>query len=331
MVRNETAATREGGDTRQLVDFHCHYTARQQPALAPPTSDATALAHWRLLSARMSDCEGMLAEMIELGVDRRVLSAPPYLVARDIPLPQKAICLMNDHLADTVHSHSENFSGLATIDIFRGEVSAAEVRRATSELGLSGIIVDCMSEGRLLDSPAARPGLEAAAERGIPVLMHPVSLPALNIELPGLGEFAETLARGTTAAASLLALIRSGLLDKLPGLKLVVPWLGGCGLVLASTHEYADRFRADTPETDRWHIYLDTMGFASNSIRYSVDLVGSDHVLVGSDWPIAPQKASRARVEATFSAAEFDSETSRRLSYRNSLALLDPPFVSSAR
>lgn len=322
MVRNEKAPRGGAGDTSVIVDFHSHYTGRLWPAIMPPTSDVAAQAQWHTISATMSDLGGLLADMDKHGVDHRVLSVPPYLVASDGPIAPGLLPSINEYLAETVAAYPERLSALASVDIFRGEQSARDIDRAIDGLGLPGIVVDCASDGLLLDAPSARPGLEAAAERRIPVFMHPVSLPSLNDALPGLGEYTETLARGTSAAASMLALIHGGVFDSLPGLRVVVPWLGGCGLVLAGTHEVTDRLRTGTPESDRWHIYVDTMGFEPHALRYAVDLLGADHVLVGSDWPVAPQALSRDQVDAAFTVAGLEPSERHNVAAANALALL---------
>jgi microsomal dipeptidase-like Zn-dependent dipeptidase len=36
------------------------------------------------------------------------------------------------------------------------------------------------------------------------------------------------------------------------------------------------------------HVYVDTMGFNAETIRFVARFVGADHVVVGSDWPILP-------------------------------------------
>jgi len=35
-------------------------------------------------------------------------------------------------------------------------------------------------------------------------------------------------------------------------------------------------------------LYVDTMGFDTDTIRFVVTTLGAAHVLVGSDWPIMP-------------------------------------------
>lgn len=146
-------------------------------------------------------------------------------------------------------------------------MAAGEVERALGELGLSGIVVDCAAGKRYLDAPEARPVLEAAASLGFPVFAHPVSPEALSAELAPLGNWGRMLARGTASAASLLALVNSGTLDEVRNLHLVLAWLGGGGLVVAGTLKGAERLRRSTPEDERWHVYVDTLGFEPASVR----------------------------------------------------------------
>ena len=305
-----------------IVDFHCHYAGPEWPALPPVNSLPEHVARWMGLAQRIADLDGLLREQAEVGMDLRVLSAPPALVTPDgerlgIPVMRA----MNDHLAEVL-DHRDHLAGLATIDAFQGDDAALEVERASRELGLSGIVVDCAHGDRFLDAPEARATLQAAADLGVPVFAHPVSLAELSAELAPLGNWGRMLARGTSSAASLLALVNSGVLDEVHGLRIVFAWLGGGGLVVAGTLQGAERLRRTTPEAERWHIYFDTMGFEPSAVRYAVDLLGSDHVLVGSDWPIGLTAATRARVAATLAAAGLDPADQERVSSANALELL---------
>ena len=110
--------------------------------------------------------------------------------------------------------------------------------------------------------------------------------------LSRLGHIGILLARGTENAASLLALLRSGLLDELPDLKVVLPMIGAAVFLFAGIAEQDygrdEGWLGGSPRITRQHLYVDTMGFDPATIRFAVDLLGSEHVLVGSDWPIMP-------------------------------------------
>lgn len=309
--------------TAPLIDFHSHYTGSTRHAVAPRTSDAESLRVWAGFTEQMSDLTGMLSEQDRIGIDRRVLGAPPALITpHDSRLGFDELLSFNEGVADAVRDHPDRLSGLATIDAFAGESGAELVERSIGELGLQGLIVDCAREGRLLDAAEARPTLEAAARLGAPLLMHPVSVPQLADLLPGLRDWTETLARGASTAASLISLMLSGTLDEVPGLQIVMPWMGGVGLVLAGLHEGVDQLRAGAPADRRWHVHVDTMGLEPHAIRYAVDLLDADHVVMGSDWPIMSGSTTRAKVDDALRRAGIDDETADRIRSGNALRLL---------
>lgn len=311
-----------GRDGQYIIDFHCHYAGRDWPALPPVNSLPEHVARWMGIATRIADLDGLIRDQEEVGIDLRVLSAPPALVTRDGEhLNLAAMRAMNDHLAQVVADRA-HLAGLATVDAFQGEAAAQEVERAHRDLGLRGIVVDCAHGDHFLDAPEARATLQIAAELGVPVFAHPVSPAELSAELAPLGNWGRMLARGTSSAASLLAMINSGAFDEVRGLKIVFAWLGGGGLVTAGTSPGAERLRRTTPAGERWHVYFDTMGFEPSAVRYAVDLLGSDHVLVGSDWPIGLSVASRSRVHGTLDLAGLDGVDRDLVCAGNALGLL---------
>lgn len=237
------------------------------------------------------------------GIDAKVLSAPAaVLVDQGQSLPQEVVQRINDAFAELVEAYPGRLYALATIDAFQGEVAADEVRRAIQALGLHGICVDCAKGERYLDEPEARPALAAAAALGVPVFVHPVSPVGLTERLARLGHVGVLLARGTENTASLLALLRSGLFDELPSLQVVLPMIGAAAFLFAgiADQEYQreEGWRGSAPGMTRRRLYVDTMGFDPATIRFAIDVLGEDHVLLGSDWPIMPIMP-RQRIEET--------------------------------
>src|SRR5450432_2548216 len=209
--------------TTTLIDFHSHYC---DPAwyASPPTQLPAAIARiWPLLT----DIEAQLAVLDTAGIETKVLTAPPNMVATPgQSLPLSLIERINDRFAELIARYPRRLLGLATIDAFQGESAAREITRAVRTLGLRGICVDCAQGDRFLDVPEAFPTFETAAALGIPVFVHPVSPSGLTERFAPLGHTGVLLARGTEDAASLLALLRSGIFDRLPELKIVFPMIG---------------------------------------------------------------------------------------------------------
>jgi predicted TIM-barrel fold metal-dependent hydrolase len=273
----------------RFIDFHSHFYDRAWFP-SPSTTGRGILANaWPLLT----DIEGQLEAMDGANIDAKVLSAPSaLLVEQGKQLPASMIERINDRFAELVSKYPERLLALATIDAFQGEMAAREVERTIQELSIGGICVDCAQGDLFLDASETRPTLETAAKLGVVVFVHPVSPVGLTERLSRLGHTGTLLARGTENAASLLALLRSGLLDELPDLKVVLPMIGAAVFLFAGIagQEYGreEGWRGGSPRISRQRLYVDTMGFDPATIRFAIDLLGAEHVLAGSDWPIMP-------------------------------------------
>lgn len=312
---------KKGGPMR-IVDFHAHYAHPRWPALTPPSRPADLAKQWQSIASRIGDIDGVLRSLDAEEIDVRVLGAPPALLApAGEHLEAEAISAVNDHLAEQVAAHEGRLLGLATIDAFQGEAAAEEAQRALG-LGLAGLVVDCQWGELLLDAPEARPLLEAATSLGAPLFVHPISPVRLSAELAPLGRLGVSLARGTADAAGLLSLVSSGALDELRGLRLVIPMLGAAALLYATLNADASSLRREAATDRRWHVYVDTMGFDPAAIRFAVDVVGVDHVIAGSDWPIWSGGVDRARIGKALADAGLDDREQALVAGGNALSLL---------
>jgi predicted TIM-barrel fold metal-dependent hydrolase len=312
----------------RYMDFHSHF---YDPAWfsSPTTLGQGILARaWPLLT----DIDAQLAAMDDANIDAKVLSAPSALLAEPgEQLPAPMIERINDRFAKLVSIYPDRLLTLATIDAFQDEVAAREVERAIQKLGLGGICIDCAQGDRFLDAPEVRPTLEAAAKLGVVVFVHPVSPVGLTKRLSHLGHTGTLLARGTENAASLLALLRCGILDELPDLKVVLPMIGAAVFLFAGIAEQdygrEEGWRGISPRISRQRLYVDTMGFDPATIRFAIDLLGSEHVLVGSDWPIMPI-APRQNVDEVLARLDLTERQRAAILGGNTTRLLRPHITT---
>jgi len=153
----------------------------------------------------------------------------------------------------------------------------------------------------------------------------PVSPVGLTERLASLGHTGTLLARGTENAASLLSLLRSGIFDEFPDLKIVLPMIGAAALLFAglADQEYGheEGWRGERPGITRKRLHVDTMGFDPAALRFAIDLLGPEHVLVGSDWPIMPI-AARRRVEETLATLNLTDAQKAAIMGGNTTRLL---------
>lgn len=304
--------------TLRLIDFHSHHVPRRYELTTTRSGDEAARRRWTHINQRIAD-EAALVEAIEQGdIDGRVVNIPTALFARPGEIFGADLYReVNDEIAALVARH-RGLAGLASVDAFSGEVSAREVERAKT-LGLGGLFVESARGDLLLDAPEAFPTLAAAAAAGLPVFVHPINPPYLLAQLGGHGRVGTLFARGTVNAAALIALIEGGVLARLPDLAVVVTTLAFGGLFLSAA--FATGERDETTRLLRRHVYVDTMGLHPTLIRASVDLLGADNVLMGTDWPIVSDGPIRARVERALTEAGLSAAEQRAVAGDNARRL----------
>lgn len=316
---------RPGRRPERIVDFHAHWLPPQLAGGRAPADFAEHLrGMWPLLTDIGSQVEA--AECDE--IDVRLLSTPLEMLAPvDQRVPVDLVQQVNELLATAAAEHGPRISGLASIDVFAGDAGAEQARYAIDELGFPGLFVAARSGELLLDAPQARATLELAAERGVPVLAHPVNPPVLADRYAGVAGAGHALGRASESAISTLALLRSGLLGRLPRLRVVIVQLSSVSLLLA---HYLDLPGAGwdgappdwKPSDDRARLYVDTAGFEPIAINAALDAVGPAHLLMGTDWPV-DVNASASRIAEALRAGGVAEQDLDRVAAGNALALLD--------
>jgi aminocarboxymuconate-semialdehyde decarboxylase len=257
------------------------------------------------------------------GVASRVINTPTaFLEDADGNVPAGLVPRINDAIADFVGKNPGKLHGLATIDAFSGEAGAREVLRAIRELKLRGIFIESAKKDMLLDAPQVRPTLKAAALLGVPVFVHPLTDPQMHTRFSKTGPIGQRLARATINSAALISLIEGGVFEDAPGLKIVVTTLALGGVLLAGGFGDGQRIRKDAALTARRHVYVDTMGIHPASVTAAVELLGADHVLAGTDWPIVVERDVPARLQRALTVAGVSAADQRMVAGGNALKLL---------
>jgi predicted TIM-barrel fold metal-dependent hydrolase len=313
----------EPADPFQVVDFHNHHVPARFELTAAKTAPANQRARWEALARKLPD-EALLVKDIDDGhLSARVVNIPGNLIAdADGHVPHETIMAINDHMAELVARHPGRIHGLATVDAYDGDTSAREAERAVCELGLRGFFVDCARGELLLDAPQARPTLEVAAKLGVPVFAHPVAPQPLTRQMAPYGLIGTLFARGTVNSAALIALVESGVFSQLPNLVVVVTAHAIGGLAMAAGLSGQSRLPSGTLNVLRGHVYVDTTLFHPAVIRAAVELLGPDHVLAGSDWPIAGDGPMRSALTTAMQDAGLSHEEQSDIAGRNCLRLL---------
>lgn len=320
---SENAADAAGTTGMPIVDFHTHFVG--------PSFHLTTLAHapppvrgyWLETNRRLADPAALIASIDEAGLAARVINTPTaFLADADGNVAGGTCQRINDGLAAFAAKHHGRIYALATIDAFSGDAGARELTRAIRDLGLRGVFLESSKGGRLLDAPEARPTLQAAAALGVPVFIHPVTDPELYRRIGGSGRAGLLFARGTLNAASLIAMLENGVFDELPGLRVVVTALAIGGVMVAGSFGGGHGIRSDAPALARRHVYIDIMGLDPAMIRGAVHMLGADHVVMGTDWPVFVEPDVPQRLRAALDACGLSPQEQAMIAGGNALRLL---------
>lgn len=306
-----------------IVDFHAHI---RPPWWEPALPDASQLdQEERAIRLerfkKIVDVDLLVRESEEGDVSLRLLSATiEGFFGTQGPTDIAEIRRVNDFLSETQSKHPRRLAALATVDAFAGDEAAREAERAIVELGHVGIVIDSSRDEQFLSAPSVRPTLEVAASLKVPVLVHPVGAPNSDALTKGGGTPAYSFGRGLINGAAFLSALKASLFDELPDLHLVFTAIGVGALVIAAAESeyYSPAARANG---HRPNAYFDIMGLNPETIRYLVDFLGADHVLVGSDWPIwAP--VSRTALTTAFEKSGLSAEQQALVAEGNARRLL---------
>ena len=274
------------------------------------------------------DLPARLAAMDQRGIGHAVLSVAPQLFMYWADATEAAaFCReVNDELAGFAAGSGGRITAVATLPMQDPAAAVAELRRAVAGLGMRGAEIGPEVAGTPLDDPGPRAVLAAAADLGVPLIVHPYYVGAG----PGLADFYLTNLIGNPLATTVGAarLIFSGALDELPALRLVLTHGGGYLPYQIGRLDHGYRVRpesrgcAQAPSAYLPRFWFDTVTHAPGPLRFLTELVGADHVAYGTDYPFDMAAGPLADQLAGTGLAPADAEL---IAGRNAAALFKFP------
>jgi aminocarboxymuconate-semialdehyde decarboxylase len=239
----------------------------------------------------MTDPEARLEAMDRVGIDVEVLSLSTPNVYFAPAAHQPAVARMvNDAYAELIAKYPARFKGFASIPMDAGDDAIRELERALGPLGMQGVVLMSNVQGRSLASAQYRPFFEEANRRKATIFIHPM-LPANTepFQRYVLGPLVAFPCDTTLAAAELCF---DGVFRELPDIKWILGHAGGAipWLMERLDNGFRDftecREKIDQlPSVYLKKLYYDTVTFSPYVLGMLRDLVGADHMVMGSDYP----------------------------------------------
>jgi predicted TIM-barrel fold metal-dependent hydrolase len=244
--------------------------------------------------------DARIAAMDAGGVDVQVLSLAAGGQHRLAPADATALVRdANDAAFAATRRHPDRLRMFASLALRQPERAADELRRGVDELGCVGGFLNGTEGGSFLDDPRYTPIFEAATELGVPLYLHPTP-PAREVRdvyTAGLSEagayFLATAAWGWHAELGLhcLRLILAGVLDRFPGLRLIIGHLGEhlpFSLYRAQDGLPSSVTGLQRPVSEYFleHFAVTTSGyFTTPPFMCARDVLGSQRLMYSVDYP----------------------------------------------
>lgn len=292
------------------VDFHAHHFPLGLPDLAATTGDQRwpslvvedgprlmrGSRLFRKVTPACFDPAYRLEELDAAGVDHQVISPVPVTLVDWAPPAEAArfLAAQNDGLARVAADSGGRFLALGAVPLQDTDAAVTELVRARRELGLAGIEITAMVDGRELDDPSLAPFWEAAEAEAMPIFIHPAHQESAIRRQGNPVEFGLGMLTDTALAAS--ALIFGGVLDRHPGLRIALshgcgsyPWVHPRMRYMAVREGAGDPGRGVHLDSLVRRLWADCLVFDPSHLGLLVERFGADHLLYGTDHPFLPE------------------------------------------
>lgn len=220
---------------------------------------------------------------------------------------------LNDHIAAVVAEHPAHFVGLGTVPMQDAELSVQELVRL-KEMGIPGIQIGSNINDINLSEPQFYPIWEACESLGLAVMVHPWNMMGKNqmerYWLPWLvGMPAET-------SRAICCMIFGGVFEKFPNLRVMFSHASGSFLSTFGRVEHGfncrpDLVAIDNPVPPREYLgrfWVDSITHDTTMLRYVMNMVGSNRVMIGSDYPFPLGDLTIGKLVDEMGLAPLDKE-----------------------
>jgi aminocarboxymuconate-semialdehyde decarboxylase len=308
------------------IDLHCHFI----PPAIMERIEVEGAAHSTTVTANgtvsfagrdatqpfpqgMLDLDERLRWMDAQDVDVQILSAwmdfSTYVLD-----PDDGAWLarsLNEATVEALERHPDRFGAMAAVPLQAPERAAEELRYAIEELGMVAVEIGTAVAGAELDDPRLEPFWGAAEELEALVLVHP-PFRSLGFERLRRYFFDNVVSNPAEETVAASHLIFGGVLGRHRSLRVCLTHGGGFlpyqigrqdrGFAArpAATAEHL----AAAPSTFLRRFFYDSVVHGVEALRFLVQRVGPDRVVLGSDYPFPMGDPDPV---ATVTSAGFDA------------------------
>ncbi len=238
------------------------------------------------------DAAAKVAGMDRKGLDVSIISPAPiaYFYWLDADAGLEAAQLVNDGIANMARAFPERLMGMGTLPMQNPDAAVAELERIVKQHGFRSVELGTSIGDEQLADKRFRPVLRRALELDVFIFAHPYS----NSGVCNLDDYYLSNLIGNPLQTTLMVshLMFSGVLDELKKLRICLAHGGGYVPYQIGRFNHGHTVRKETraltktkPNALLRRFYYDALTHDPRALRYLIDLVGADRVVIGTDAP----------------------------------------------
>ena len=237
--------------------------------------------------------EQRVADMDSLGIDVQIVTSNVsfYQYDKDVAVTAAIARDCNDEIGQMMKDYPDRLSGLANVPMQDIDAAVTEMERAMTQLGMKGVMINDHINDVTFDDERFYPFWKAAEELGAMILIHQ-SRP--TVVTPRLDRYhlPNSIGNLTDRTITFATFVFGGVMDKFPNLRVCLCHGGGytCFGIGRMDRGWEVRPEAKVniqrpPSTYLRNFYYDCLTHSEPSLRYLINTVGADRVVLGTDWP----------------------------------------------
>jgi aminocarboxymuconate-semialdehyde decarboxylase len=275
----------------------------------------------------MTDVSKRLEDMDRTGIDVEVVSlSTPNVFFTEAQHQPEVARMINDSYAELISRHPNRFKGFASIPMDAPDEALVELHRVIDELKLNGVVLLSNIGGKPLTSPEYRQFFAEADRMGLCIFLHPM-LPANS---DSFREYVLGPIIGFPFDTSLAVarMCYDGLFEDFQNIRWIIGHLGGAVPYLMERMDNGYRDFADCrqkinklPSEYLKRLYYDTVSFSEHALSMVKNIVGADHMVMGSDYPHLLGSIDRA--VTSIEKLEISDSDKQKIFSGNALTILN--------
>ena len=226
------------------------------------------------------------------GVDVQVLSTVPVMFSYWTK-PKDGLHIsqfLNEHIAKIASRQPRKFVGLGNLPMQSPKLAIKELERC-KKMGLRGVQIGSHINEKNLDDPGVFEVFQACESLSMSVFVHPWWWMSKHKMPKYWSPWLVGMPMETSLA--ICSMIFSGVFEKLKNLRVAFAHGGGSFPITIGRIEHGFNVRPDLVAVDNkvnpkhylGKFWLDSLVHDEKALKYIINLIGSDRVALGSDYP----------------------------------------------